>query len=117
MALAIMYKGSDEVIAITVTSNGTDPIDLNTAEDITVSAYQTKEDIIQSWKLSEGEVIITDAVNGKCKVNLDRNNSATLPEKRIFIEVALTLVNADFENGISIEKDIQPLCDLKNSVT
>lgn len=116
MALAIMYKGSDEVIQITVT-DGTDAIDLNTVEDITVSAYQTKEDIIQQWKLSDGDVTITNASAGICKVNLDRNNSATLPEKRIFIEVALTLVNTDFEDDISIEKDVKPLCDLKNSVT
>lgn len=117
MALPVMYKGSDEVIQITVTTDGTTPIDLNTVEDITVSAYQTQADVIQSWKLSEGGVVITDAANGKCKVNLDRNNSSTLPEKRIFIEVALTLVNTDFEGDISIEKDIKPLCDLKNSVT
>lgn len=117
MALAIMYKGSDEVIVITVTSDGTSPIDLNTVEDITVSAFQNKEDIVQQWKLSDGDVTITDASNGVCKVNLDRKNSATLPEKRIYIEVDLTLVNSDFEDDISIEKDTKPLCDLKNSVT
>ena len=117
MSLPVIYKGSDEVIVITVTTNGTTPIDLATADDIFVFAYQTKEDIIQSWSLGEGDVTITDASNGVCTVNLDRDNTLKIPEKRIYIEVDLQLVNADFEGGISIEKDIEPLCDLLNSVS
>jgi len=116
MALVTKYKGSDEVIQITIT-DGTDPIDLSTVEDITVSAYQTKEDIIQSWKLSETTVVITNASLGICKVNLDRDNTMNLPERRIYVEVDLTSVNAGFEDGVSIQKDIKPLCDLLNSVT
>lgn len=116
MAFAVIYKGSDEVIEITVT-NGSIAIDLNTVEDIIVSAYQTKDVVLQQWRLSDSDVEITDASAGKCKVNLDRDNTQNLPEKRIYIEVDLKLINADFEDGFSIEKDIQPLCDLKNSVT
>lgn len=113
-----MYKGSDEVVVITVTSDGTTPIDLATADDIFVYAYQTKEDIIQSWSLGEGDVVITDASNGVCKVYLDRDNTSQLPEKRIYIEVDLKLVNANFEDGFSLEKQSDiPLCDLKNSVS
>lgn len=111
-----IYKGSDEVIQITIT-NGTDPIDLGAVDDIFVFAYQTKEDIIQSWTLGDGDVIITDAANGICKVNLDRDNTKNLPEKRLYIEVDLQLVNTDFEDGVMIEKDIKPLCDLLNSVS
>ena len=116
MALTEIYKGSDEVIQITVT-DGTDPIDLATVEDITVSVFQRKEDIIQQWKLSLSEVTITDASNGICKVNMDRDTTETLSEGRLYIEVDLTLVNSDFEDEISIEKDIKVLCELKNSVT
>lgn len=116
MSFPIIYKGSDEVIQITIT-DGTDPIDLATVEDVSVYCYQTKENIIQSWKLSDGGVTITNASLGICKVNLDRDNTLKLPSKRIYIEVDLTLVNADFEDGISIEKDIEALCDLENSVS
>jgi len=112
-----MYKGSDEVIEITVTSDGTTAIDLATADDIIVTCYQTKEEIIQQWTLGDGDVIITDASAGECKVYLDRDNTINLPEKRIYIQVDLQLVNANFESGVSIEKDIEPLCDLYNSVT
>lgn len=116
MSLPTIYKGSDEVIQITIT-DGTNPIDLSTADDIFVYAYQTKEDIIQSWSLGEGDVTITNASNGICKVNLDRDNTMKIPEKRIYIEVDLQLVNASFEDGFSLEKDIKPLCDLLNSVS
>lgn len=117
MALTEIYKGSDEVIVITVT-DGTDPIDLATADDITVSVYQRSDVIIQQWKLSDSEVTITDASNGICQVNLDRDNTADLESKRLYIEVALQLVNADFESGVMIEKDSNvPLCDLANSPT
>jgi len=116
MALTEILKGSDEVIQITIT-DGTDPIDLATADDITVSVYQRADVIIQQWKLSDSEVIITDASNGICTVNLDRDNTENLESKRLYIQVDLQLVNAGFEDGVMIEKDIKPLCDLLNSVS
>lgn len=116
MALPIICKGSDEIIQITVT-DGTNAIDLNEAEDITVSVYQTADVIIQQWLLSENEVTLVDAENGICSVALDRDNTNGLPTKRLYVQVDLKLVNAAFEDGYAIEKDIKPLCDLQNSVT
>ena len=116
MSLATIYKGSDEIIEITVTTDGTTPIDLNTVNDILIVAYQTKEDIIQSWQLSDSTVIITDASNGVCKVYLDRDNTINLPEKRLNLQGSLKLVDSDFEDSFSIEIDIVPLCNLLNSV-
>ena len=120
MAVAILYKGSDEVIQLTITDEVTDlPVDLALCDDIIVSAYQTKENIIQQWLLSESEVTITDASNGICQVNLDRDNTAKIPSKRVYGEVVLQYVDADFEDGVRLVKNIPTLVlfDLKDSVT
>jgi len=119
-----IYKNSDEVIQVIIT-DGTDPINPNDTSDIIISVYQQLEVIIQQWKLSDGTVSIFDAANGKVRVNLDRANTANLPEKRLYIEVAVEFANVDFEGGIQVEfgRDADDntipyivLADLKNTV-
>ena len=120
MAVAKLYKGSDSVIQFTVTDVVTElPIDLADCDDITVSAFQKSDSIIQQWKLSDSEVTITDASNGICQVNLDRDNTADLPTARVFGEVILNYVNADFEGGIMQIKNtpVLILFDLIDSAT
>lgn len=118
MSLPVIYKGSDEVIQLTITDADGAPVVPSTVEDIIISVYQTKENVIQKWLLSEGTVDIFDDADGIVRVNLDRDNTEKIPQKRIYLEVAVETTNADFEDGVArqIQSDI-PLCDLKNSVT
>lgn len=119
MSLPIIPKGADEVIEITLTDVDGNPINPNDCNDVIVSVYQTKEDAIQQWKMSDDDlVIVGDGSTGKVQVALDRNNTAKLPEKRLFLEVCIETANDDFENNTQrqIATDIA-LADLKNSVT
>lgn len=115
--LPILVRGSDEIIEVELLDNGDNPINPNDCTDIIVSVYQLKEDVLQLWKLSLGEVSIYDAANGLVHVKLDRLNTTNIPIKRLFVEVALYFSDADFEGGVQIQKQSDiPLADLINSV-
>lgn len=119
MGLPVIPKGADEVIEITLTDADENPINPNDCEDLIVSVYQTKDDILQQWKLSDDEITISgDGSTGVIQVALDRDNTAKVDEKRIFMEIAIETENDEFEDGIQrqIATDI-PLADLKNTVT
>lgn len=111
-----IYKGADEVINVTIT-DGTNPIVISDCEDVIVSVYQTKSDIIQQWKISDGSLKTVNDAGGIAQANLDRNNTADLPERRLYLEVVVEIANTDFEAGIQrmIQSDIA-ISDLKNSV-
>lgn len=118
MAVEILFQGSDEVIEVTILDGDGNAINPNSTSDIIISCYQNKEVIIQQWKKSASQVDIVDAVNGVVSVNLDRQNTLNLPLKRIYVEVAIQITNADFQSGYSLEKQSDiVLCDLKNSAT
>jgi len=113
----IIYKGSDEVINITITDANGAAIPISNTEEIIVSVYQTKEDIIQQWLLSDGSLITVSDANGIVQANLDRDNTAEIPLRRLFMEVVVEITDTDFEANAQrmIVSDIV-LADLKNSV-
>jgi len=113
----IIYKGSDEVINITITDADGVAIPISDTEEIIVSVYQTKEDIIQQWKKSDSSLVTVSDVNGIVQANLDRDNTAEIPLRRLYMEVVVEITDTDFETNIQrmIVSDIV-LADLKNSV-
>lgn len=117
MALTEIYRGADEVINITLKDSAGDPIVISSLDDVIVSIYQTKETIIQQFKVSDSSLIITNDNAGIVTANLDRDNTANIPLRRLFIEVVAEISNSDFESGSQrmIISDIV-LADLKNSV-
>ena len=117
MSVAIIYKGSDEVINITITDADALPIPISDLDECIVSVYQTKEDIIQQWTLSSGSLITVDDAAGIVQANLDRDNTTEIPLKRLYMEVVAEIADTNFEANTQrmIVSDIV-LADLKNSV-
>jgi hypothetical protein len=119
MGFPVIPQGADEVIEITLTDANGNAINPNDCLDVIVSVYQTKENTIQQWKLSDGDITVDgDGSAGIIQMGLDRNNTSTLPIARLFLEVCIETTNTEFEDDIQrqIATDI-PLADLKNSVT
>jgi len=117
MAIPIIYKGADEVINITITDADGNAIPISDLEEIIVSIYQVKETVIQQWLLSDNSLVVVDDAGGIVQANFDRDNSDTIPLKRLYLEVVAELANTDFESNTQrmIVSDIV-LADLKNSV-
>lgn len=114
----IVFIGSDEIIEVTIKDSDNSPINIGSLQDIIISCYQTKEDIIQQWILSDSQVTVVNESAGIVSVNLDRDNTKKLRLKRLYLEIAVKIANASFEDGYSLQKvsDIA-LADLKNSVS
>lgn len=69
--------------------------------DIEVAIYQKKDNVIQLFKLSEGEVEVIDAGDGEILVRLDRVNTAKINTANpLFVEVVPISADANFEGGI-----------------
>jgi len=118
MSVPIIYKGQDEIIQLTLTESGGSAITISILSDVIISVYQTKDDIIQQWKISNSSLIVISDAGGIVVANLDRDNLMNIPLKRLFFEIAVIVSNSDFEDGIQkiIKSDIV-LADLKNSVS
>lgn len=116
--IPIIYKGSDSNIVVTVKDYTGEALTISDLIDVVVSAYQTKSEIIQQWKVSDSSLVIVTDNEGIVQANLDRDNTENLPCKRLYLEVKIIASNTDFESGeqVSIISDIV-LADLKNSVS
>lgn len=116
--IPIIYKGSDENINVTVKKIDGSALTISDLVDVVVSAYQTKSEIIQQWKVSDGSLITVADDEGIVQANLDRDNTENMPCKRLYLEVKVISTNSDFESGeqVAIVSDIV-LADLKNSVS
>lgn len=117
MSAPIIYKGSDEVINITITDADGVAIPISDLTECIVSVYQTKEDIIQQWLLSENSLLIVNDSAGIVRANLDRDNTIEIPLRRLYMEVVAEITDTNFETNTQrmIVSDIV-LADLKNSV-
>lgn len=117
MAIPIIYKGADEVINITLTDADGNPLVVSSLSEVVVSIYQVKETVIQQWKKSDNTLITVSSSGGIVQANFDRDNSDTVPLKRLYLEVVAQIADANFEGGFQrmIASDIV-LADLKNSV-
>ena len=118
MSVAVIYKGSDMNINITLNAPDGSALVISDLIDVVVSVYQTKEEIIQQWKVSNGSLIVIEDADGSVQANLDRDNTVNLRLKRLYLEVKVIGTNSDFESGeqVAIVSDIV-LADLKNSVS
>lgn len=115
--LPILTRNSDEIIEVELLDFEDNPINPTSCQDIIVSVYQLKDDVLQQWQKTLGEVSVYDAANGLIHVKLDRLNTKNIPLKRLFVEVALYFSDADFEGGVQIQRQSDiPLADLINSV-
>jgi hypothetical protein len=117
MSTPIIYKGSDEVINITITDADGLAIPISDLTECIVSVYQTREDIIQQWLLSDTSLIVVNSASGIVQANLDRDNTTEIPLRRLFMEVVAEITDTNFETNTQrmIVSDIV-LADLKNSV-
>lgn len=116
MSVPIIYKGGDNSIQVTLKINGT-AVPISDLSNIFAYCYQTKNEIIQTWKLSDNSITVIDNSGGIVQINLDRDNTINAACKRIFLEVVMETISPDFESGFAriVTGDIV-LCDLKNSV-
>ena len=117
MSTPIIYKGSDEVINVTITDADGVAIPISDLSEVVVSVYQTKEEIIQQWLLSEGSLLVVNDSAGIVQANLELDNTIEIPLKRLFMEVVVEISDTNFETNTQrmIVSDIV-LADLKNSV-
>ena len=115
----IIFTGSDQIVIVTLKDNSGNIIPPSTTSDIIITAYQTKENIVQQWKASDGKVTTVNDSQGTVAVNLDRDNTINLPPKRLFLEVIIELSNPDFEGGIQRLSNTGGgivLCDLETTI-
>ena len=113
MALPVISSKSDNVIRITLTDSAGDAIDPSGLASIEIGVYQKREVVLQKWE----SVTVVDGANGICEVYLDKANLGKIEGKRMFIEVAIGVTNANFEDNIQrmVATDIA-LCDIALSV-
>lgn len=92
----------DIPILITVKDVDGNPVDIDIFDsDIEVGIYQKKENIIQLFKESEGEVEIVDADLGQIRIRIDRINTDKINTLNpLYIEVVPYSVDDDYEGGV-----------------
>jgi len=92
----------DIPIEITIKDSAGVVIDVNSFDiDIEVAIYQKRDNIIQFFKQSEGQVETIVAVNGTIRVRIDRVNTAKINTLNpLYIEVVPVSTDAEFEDGV-----------------
>lgn len=91
--------GSDHKLSFTLQVNS-EALDLTDAEEIEVKVYQKKSNILAAFKLSDNEVIITSAVNGKCDCFLAKESILNVPVGRLFVQISIDMPNENYDSGI-----------------
>lgn len=91
----------DIPIEITIQNSEDVPINISTFDvDIEVAIYQKRDNIIQFFKQSEGQVETISASGGTIRVRLDRINTAKINTLNpLYIEVVPISEDANFEDG------------------
>lgn len=114
--IPIIYKGGDKEINIALKYGGSS-VPISDILDITVSVYQTKSEIIQQWKVSNGSIEVVDDAGGLIRMYLDRDNTINIPAKRIYMNIVFEFTNSSLESSIQkvVQSDIV-LADLKYSI-
>ena len=114
--IPIIYKGGDNEINITVMYSGS-PVTISDIMDIVVTAYQTKSEIVQQWKISDNSIEVVDDSAGEVRMYLDRDNTINIPPKRLYMDIVFEFNNNNFEDGIRkvVTSDIV-LADVKYSI-
>lgn len=114
--IPIIYKGGDNEINVAVKYGGV-AVTITDILDITISVYQTKSEIVQQWKVSNGSIEIVDDAGGLIRMYLDRDNTINIPAKRLYMDIVFEFTNSNLESSIQkvVQSDIV-LADLKYSL-
>tara|TARA_R110002020_G_scaffold442756_2_gene653925 strand:+ start:593 stop:961 length:369 start_codon:yes stop_codon:yes gene_type:complete len=102
-------NGADEQIEFTLTGANGLPLDLSGTESVLVVLTQSiqvigKFSTVAKTGYNSTDTEITDATNGVFVVRLNSSLTAGLSQSYIDAEVAVNVVNADFEDGIYTQK-------------
>jgi hypothetical protein len=98
MAAIKIPLGSDHKVKFAL-SIDSEPLDLTEVEEIEVKFYQRISNILASYKLSDNEVEITSAANGRCECILSRNSITKVPIGSLFVQISVDMPNEDFDSG------------------
>lgn len=92
----------DIPIQITIKDEQGQPIDIDTFdEDIEVAVYQRRDNVIQFFKQSEGQVETIVAADGNIMIKIDRVNTAKINTLNpLYVEVVPVSADSDYEDGI-----------------
>lgn len=90
--------GSDHKFSFTIERDD-NPLDLTGVEEIEVKVYQKKSNILAAFKLSDNEVVITSAANGKCDCFLAKESILNVPVGRLFVQISIDVPNENFDSG------------------
>lgn len=96
--MTTIIKGTDHKSTFVLFRDG-QPIDLNEANEIEVKVYQKKDDILASYKLTDSDVVITEAVGGVCECYINRESLVYVPNGKLFIEIVVDLNDVNFANS------------------
>lgn len=98
--MAIIQTGSDLTIQLTINDVSGNPIDLDTADNISVQVYQKKQNILAEFALSDSTVVIIDAPTGRANVYVQRSSLTEVVMGKLYAEVTVDIDNANFEDNV-----------------
>jgi hypothetical protein len=100
MALNQIQTGSDHTLQLTINDNTGVPVDLDNADNIAVSIYQKRSNILAEYSLSAGTVVIINANTGRANVYVNRSSLNEVPEGKLYAEVTVDIDNNNFTNNV-----------------
>lgn len=91
----------DIPIEITIQDEESVVINTDTFTDIEVAIYQRRENVIQFFKKSAGQVEVISNTDGLIKVRLDRKSTSRINELNpLYLEVVPVSADENFEEGL-----------------
>jgi hypothetical protein len=99
----IIAKGQDIECTAVIERDG-QVVDLVTVAEIKVDLYQRKDDILASYKLSDGDVFIILAGGGQFGFNVQRQSIENFNSGRLFIQFTIDVINNNFDANVERNK-------------
>jgi len=90
---------TDHTLKFRLSVDDADPFDLSAVLDIEVIVYQKKSDVLASFKLSDSEVVVTNAVSGECECYLQRSSITSVKSGRLFCQISIDSYDENFEDN------------------
>ena len=100
MALKSIQTGADHTLQLTINDNTGVPVDLDNADNIAVSIYQKRSNILAEYSLANNTVVIIDANTGRANVYVNRSSLNEVPEGKLYAEVTVDMDNNNFTGNV-----------------
>jgi hypothetical protein len=100
MALNQIQTGSDHTLQLTINDSAGTAVDLDNADNIVVSIYQKRSNILAEYSLEAGTVVIINANNGRANVYINRSSLNEVVEGKLYAEVTVDIDNVNFADDV-----------------